>query len=319
MFELNYEIKGIDAKTFYGVNNQYFNLLKSTFPTLKITGRDHFIFAIGNNETLDVLKSKLDDIVSFISRNNSITLKDIENILNIKDETEKQLVFDQDIIVKGVNGKIIKAKTTNLKKLVKESEKKDMVFAIGPAGTGKTYTSVALAARALRDKEVKRIILTRPAVEAGESLGFLPGDLKEKLDPYLQPLYDALRDMIPHEKLESFIEKKVIEVAPLAFMRGRTLDEAFVILDEAQNTTHSQMKMFLTRMGMNAKFIITGDPSQVDLPLRQKSGLKEAMRILKDVQEIGFVHLTEEDVVRHPVVRKIINAYGNEEKRQREE
>lgn len=319
MFELNYEIKGIDAKTFYGVNNQYFNLLKSTFPTLKITGRDHFIFAIGNNETLDVLKSKLDDIVSFISRNNSITLKDIENILNIKDETEKQLVFDQDIIVKGVHGKIIKAKTTNLKKLVKESEKKDMVFAIGPAGTGKTYTSVALAARALRDKEVKRIILTRPAVEAGESLGFLPGDLKEKLDPYLQPLYDALRDMIPHEKLEGFIEKKVIEVAPLAFMRGRTLDEAFVILDEAQNTTHSQMKMFLTRMGMNAKFIITGDPSQVDLPLRQKSGLKEAMRILKDVQEIGFVHLTEEDVVRHPVVRKIINAYGNEEKRQREE
>ena len=319
MFELNYEIKGIDAKTFYGVNNQYFNLLKSTFPTLKITGRDHFIFAIGNNETLDVLKSKLDDIVSFISRNNSITLKDIENILNIKDETEKQLVFDQDIIVKGVNGKIIKAKTTNLKKLVKESEKKDMVFAIGPAGTGKTYTSVALAARALRDKEVKRIILTRPAVEAGESLGFLPGDLKEKLDPYLQPLYDALRDMIPHEKLEGFIEKKVIEVAPLAFMRGRTLDEAFVILDEAQNTTHSQMKMFLTRMGMNAKFIITGDPSQVDLPLRQKSGLKEAMRILKDVQEIGFVHLTEEDVVRHPVVRKIINAYGKEEKRQREE
>ena len=319
MFELNYEIKGIDAKTFYGVNNQYFNLLKSTFPTLKITGRDHFIFAIGNNETLDVLKSKLDDIVSFISRNNSITLKDIENILNIKDETEKQLVFDQDIIVKGVNGKIIKAKTTNLKKLVKESEKKDMVFAIGPAGTGKTYTSVALAARALRDKEVKRIILTRPAVEAGESLGFLPGDLKEKLDPYLQPLYDALRDMIPHEKLEGFIEKKVIEVAPLAFMRGRTLDEAFVILDEAQNTTHSQMKMFLTRIGMNAKFIITGDPSQVDLPLRQKSGLKEAMRILKDVQEIGFVHLTEEDVVRHPVVRKIINAYGNEEKRQREE
>ncbi|MGZ5273125.1 MAG: PhoH family protein [Kaistella sp.] len=319
MFELNYEIAGIDTKTFYGVNNQYFNLLKSSFPTLKITGRDHFVFAIGNNETLDILKSKLDDIISFISKHNSITLKDLENILNIKDENEKQLVFDQDIIVKGVNGKIIKAKTTNLKKLVKESEKKDMVFAIGPAGTGKTYTSVALAARALRDKEVKRIILTRPAVEAGESLGFLPGDLKEKMDPYLQPLYDALRDMIPHEKLEGFIEKKVIEVAPLAFMRGRTLDEAFVILDEAQNTTHSQMKMFLTRMGMNAKFIITGDPSQVDLPMRQKSGLKEAMRILKDVHEIGFVHLTDEDVVRHPVVRKIINAYGSEEKRQREE
>lgn len=319
MFELNYDLAGIDAKTFYGVNNQYFNLLKSSFPTLKITGRDHYVFAMGNQQALDVLKQKLDDIVNYISKNNSITLKDVENILNIKDETEKQLVFDQDIIVKGVNGKVIKAKTTNLKKLVKETEKKDMVFAIGPAGTGKTYTSVALAARALRDKEVKRIILTRPAVEAGESLGFLPGDLKEKLDPYLQPLYDALRDMIPHEKLEGFIEKKVIEVAPLAFMRGRTLDEAFVILDEAQNTTHSQMKMFLTRMGMNAKFIITGDPSQVDLPLRQKSGLKEAMRILKDVQEIGFIHLTEEDVVRHPVVRKIINAYGREEKRLREE
>lgn len=317
MFELTYDLEDIDAKIFYGVNNQYFNLIKSTFPTLKITGRDHYIFAMGNQEALDIFKLKLDDIVKFISKNNSIDLKDVENILNIKDENEKQLVFDQDIIVKGVNGKIIKAKTTNLKKLVKETEKKDMVFAIGPAGTGKTYTSVALAARALRDKAVKRIVLTRPAVEAGESLGFLPGDLKEKLDPYLQPLYDALRDMIPHEKLEGFIEKKVIEVAPLAFMRGRTLDDAFVILDEAQNTTHSQMKMFLTRMGMNAKFIITGDPSQVDLPPKQQSGLKEAMRILKDVKEIGFVHLNEEDIVRHPVVKKIILAYNDEEKRQR--
>ncbi|MDQ0476356.1 MULTISPECIES: PhoH family protein [Chryseobacterium] len=319
MFELKYEIEGIDAKTFYGVNNQYFNLLKSKFPTLKITGRDQSISALGTRDALDVLKTKLDDVVSFISKYNSITLQDFENILSLKDEAEKEIVFDQDIIVKGVNGKIIKAKTTNLKKLVRASQTKDMVFAIGPAGTGKTYTSVALAVRALRDKEVKRIILTRPAVEAGESLGFLPGDLKEKLDPYLQPLYDALRDMIPHEKLEGFIEKNIIEVAPLAFMRGRTLDEAFVILDEAQNTTHSQMKMFLTRMGMNAKFIITGDPTQIDLPMRQKSGLKEAMRILKDVGEIGFVHLTDEDVVRHPVVRKIINAYVKEEIRQREE
>ncbi|MFZ4928788.1 PhoH family protein [Chryseobacterium sp. Mn2064] len=317
MFELTYDLEDIDAKIFYGVNNQYFNLIKSSFPTIKITGRDHFVFAMGNQEALDILKQKLDDIVKFISKNNSIGLKDVENILNIKDENEKQLIFDQDIIVKGVNGKVIKAKTTNLKKLVKETEKKDMVFAIGPAGTGKTYTSVALAARALRDKEVKRIILTRPAVEAGESLGFLPGDLKEKLDPYLQPLYDALRDMIPHEKLEGFMEKKVIEVAPLAFMRGRTLDDAFVILDEAQNTTHAQMKMFLTRMGMNAKFIITGDPSQIDLPKNQQSGLKEAMRILSGVKEIGFVHLTEEDVVRHPVVRKIILAYNDEDKRVR--
>nr|WP_315032331.1 PhoH family protein [uncultured Chryseobacterium sp.] len=317
MFELTFDLEDIDVKIFYGVNNQYFNLIKSSFPTIKITGRDHFIFAMGNQEALDILKQKLNDIVAFISKNNSIGLKDVENILNIKDENEKHLIFDQDIIVKGVNGKIIKAKTTNLKKLVKETEKKDMVFAIGPAGTGKTYTSVALAARALRDKEVKRIILTRPAVEAGESLGFLPGDLKEKLDPYLQPLYDALRDMIPHEKLEGFMEKKVIEVAPLAFMRGRTLDDAFVILDEAQNTTHAQMKMFLTRMGMNAKFIITGDPSQIDLPKNQQSGLKEAMRILNGVKEIGFVHLTEEDVVRHPVVRKIILAYNDEDKRLR--
>ncbi len=315
MFEINYELEGIDTKTFYGVQNQNFNLLKSSFPTLKVTGRDNFIFAMGNREALDVLKQKLDDISAYISKHNSMDLKHLESLLKMKDDNEKQLVFDQDIIVKGVNGKVIKAKTTNLKKLVQVSEKKDMVFAIGPAGTGKTYTSVALAVRALRDKEVKRIILTRPAVEAGESLGFLPGDLKEKLDPYLQPLYDALRDMIPHEKLEGFMDKKVIEVAPLAFMRGRTLDEAFVILDEAQNTTHSQMKMFLTRMGMNAKFIITGDPSQVDLPPKQQSGLKESMNILKGIDEIGFVHLTEEDVVRHPVVKKIIVAYNNSEKR----
>ncbi|WP_407401549.1 PhoH family protein [Chryseobacterium sp.] len=317
MFELTYDLENIDSKSFYGVNNQYFNLIKSTFPTIKITGRDHYIFAMGNQEALDVLKLKLDTIVAFIAEHNAISLKDVENILNIKDENERQLVFDQDIIVKGVNGKIIKAKTTNLKKLVKECDKKDMVFAIGPAGTGKTYTSVALAARALRDKQVKRIVLTRPAVEAGESLGFLPGDMKDKLDPYLQPLYDALRDMIPHEKLEGFIEKKIIEVAPLAFMRGRTLDDAFVILDEAQNTTHAQMKMFLTRMGMNAKFIITGDPTQIDLPPKQHSGLKEAMRILKEVSEIGFVYLTEEDVVRHPVVKKIILAYNEEDKRSR--
>ena len=315
MFELNYEIKDIDIKTFYGVQNQYFNLIKSTFPTLKITGRDCYIFAAGNQQALDILEQKLDDIVKFIQNHHTIELKDVENILNIKDETEKQLIFDQDIIVKGVNGKIIKAKTTNLKKLVKESEKKDMVFAIGPAGTGKTYTSVALAVKALKEKNVKRIILTRPAVEAGESLGFLPGDLKEKLDPYLQPLYDALRDMIPHERLENFIEKRVIEVAPLAFMRGRTLDDAFVILDEAQNTTHSQMKMFLTRMGMNAKFIITGDPSQIELPKNQQAGLQEAMKILQNVEEIGFIHLNESDVVRHPIVKKIILAYNQSEKK----
>ncbi len=319
MYEITYELTGIDTKTFYGVNNQYFNLLKSSFPTLKITGRDNFIFAMGNQETLDVLKQKLDDIVSYISTNNSIGLKDLENILKIKSEEEKQLVFDQDIIVKGVNGKIIKAKTTNLKKLVKESEKKDMVFAIGPAGTGKTYTSVALAVRALRDKEVKRIILTRPAVEAGESLGFLPGDLKEKLDPYLQPLYDALRDMIPHEKLEGFIERKVIEVAPLAFMRGRTLSDAVVILDEAQNTTPQQIKMFLTRMGWSTKMIITGDMTQIDLPREQKSGLKEALKILEHVEGISIVNLAEKDIVRHKLVTRIVNAYDKYDKSKEKE
>lgn len=317
MYDLNFELNNIDLKEFYGVKNQKFNLLKSSFPTLKITGRNNKIFAVGDSETLDLFKQKLEDIVAFIYKNNSITLKDVQNILTIKNKEERALVFDNDTLIKGVGGRNIRAKTTNQKKLVRLTEKKDMIFAIGPAGTGKTYTSVALAVRALQNKQVKRIILTRPAVEAGESLGFLPGDMKEKLDPYMQPLYDALRDMIPFEKLENFIERKIIEVAPLAFMRGRTLDDAFVILDEAQNTTHSQMKMFLTRMGMNAKFIITGDPSQVDLPRNQKSGLREAMHILKDIKEVGFIHLSGEDVVRHPVVKKIIEAYKVEQQDER--
>jgi len=312
MSELNYQIEDIDIKQFYGVQNQHFNLIKSSFPNLKITGRDNFVFAVGNNEALELLKGKLDDFVTFISDRKTVELKDVENILKIQDENEKRLIFDGDILVKGVNGKIIRAKTSNLRRLVDASDTKDMVFAIGPAGTGKTYTSVALAVRALKAKHVKRIILTRPAVEAGESLGFLPGDMKEKLDPYMQPLYDALQDMIPFEKLSGYVERKVIEIAPLAFMRGRTLDDAFVILDEAQNTTSSQMKMFLTRMGMNAKFIITGDPSQADLPKNQKSGLQEAMKILRNINEIDFIHLTGEDVVRHPVVRKIIEAYSND-------
>ncbi|MDX1761100.1 MAG: PhoH family protein, partial [Christiangramia sp.] len=211
--------------------------------------------------------------------------------------------------VHGISGKVIKAQTANQRKMVELTRKNDLVFAIGPAGTGKTYTGVALAVKALKEKQVKRIILTRPAVEAGENLGFLPGDLKEKLDPYMQPLYDALRDMIPHEKLEVFIEKGVIQIAPLAFMRGRTLDNAFVILDEAQNTTHAQMKMFLTRMGKNAKFIITGDPGQIDLPRRVISGLKEALLILKDVKGVGMVYLDDKDVIRHRLVKKIIAAY----------
>jgi len=211
--------------------------------------------------------------------------------------------------VHGVNGKLIKARTANQRKLVDFSTKKDLVFAVGPAGTGKTYTAVALAVRALKEKQVKRIIMTRPAVEAGENLGFLPGDLKEKLDPYMQPLYDALRDMIPHEKLESYIEKGVIQIAPLAFMRGRTLDNAFVILDEAQNTTHNQMKMFLTRMGKNAKFVINGDPGQIDLPRKQISGLKEALLALKDIDGIAQIYLDDKDIIRHKLVKSIITAY----------
>jgi phosphate starvation-inducible PhoH-like protein len=216
-----------------------------------------------------------------------------------------------DVLVHGVSGKLIKAQTANQRKLVQLMGVNDMVFAVGPAGTGKTYTGVALAVKALKNKEVKRIIITRPAVEAGENLGFLPGDLKEKLDPYMQPLYDALRDMIPFEKLESYIEKEVIQIAPLAFMRGRTLDNAFVILDEAQNTTHAQMKMFLTRMGKNAKFMITGDPGQIDLPRRVISGLKEALLVLKDVKGVGVVYLDDKDVLRHRLVKQVIAAYKN--------
>jgi len=235
--------------------------------------------------------------------------KETETLLESEPTLQDGKMHPQNILVHGVSGKLVKALTAGQQKLVETVYKNDMVFAVGPAGTGKTYTGVALAVQALKNKEVRRIILTRPAVEAGESLGFLPGDLKEKLDPYLQPLYDALKDMIHFEKLESYLEKGIIEVAPLAFMRGRTLDEAFVILDEAQNTTHSQMKMFLTRMGKRAKFIITGDPDQIDLPPKQKSGLKEAMSILHDVEGIGMVKLTEKDVVRHKLVGRILQAY----------
>jgi len=233
----------------------------------------------------------------------------IEQILMTNQREYRDFVNDDDVIVHGTGGRLIKPQTPNQRKIVVSARKNDMVFLVGPAGTGKTFVSVALAVRALKNKEVKRIILTRPAVEAGENLGFLPGDLKEKLDPYLQPLYDALRTMIPHERLESHLEKGIIQIAPLAFMRGRTLDNAFVILDEAQNTTHNQMKMFLTRMGKNAKFIITGDPGQIDLPRKQVSGLKEALGILKPVKGIDIIHLTDRDVVRHRLVKKIIAAY----------
>ncbi|MFV0304243.1 MAG: PhoH family protein [Moheibacter sp.] len=309
MTELNLELTDISIQDFYGANNQNFKLLKTHFPKLKIIGRGKNISAVGNESDLIAFSTKISQIIQYLQHYNRLNEKDMEQLLDVEFPNQKSNLKVENTIVHGVNGKLVKAQTPGQKKLVELVNQNDMVFAVGPAGTGKTYTSVALAVQALKNKEVRRIILTRPAVEAGESLGFLPGDLKEKLDPYLQPLYDALRDMIHFEKLNSYYEKGIIEVAPLAFMRGRTLDEAFVILDEAQNTTHAQMKMFLTRMGKNAKFIITGDPDQVDLPPKQKSGLKGAMEILKNVDGIGMVKLTEKDVVRHKLVGKILHAY----------
>lgn len=276
----------------------------------------------GDEEVMDQFELKFNLIIQHYHKYNAVTENNIDNLM--LDEGEKMISSDDgsETIVHGNQGVKIKARTLNQKKLVESVDKNDMVFAVGPAGTGKTYTAVALAVRALKNKEVKRIVLTRPAVEAGENLGFLPGDLKEKLDPYLMPLYDALRDMIPPEKLGDMIEFGIIEIAPLAFMRGRTLDKAFVILDEAQNTTSMQMKMFLTRMGMTAKFIITGDMSQVDLPHRQKSGLAYALDVLKDVEGIGVVRLGQSDVIRHSLVKRIVDAFDKaeaEEKIRKEE
>lgn len=303
-------LEDVDLKVFYGEFNNNFKKIKETFPKLSITGRDHLIKASGNPEELQNFQQKIQQIVNYIDRYNKLDYIILNGILSNEIHAE---ISNEEIIVHGVGGKYITAKTSNLKILVDTVNKNDMVFAVGPAGTGKTYTSVALAVRALKDKEVRRIVLTRPAVEAGENLGFLPGDMKEKLDPYLQPLYDALKDMISREKLSSYIEKGIIEIAPLAFMRGRTLDQAFVILDEAQNTTHSQMKMFLTRMGKSAKFIITGDITQIDLPNNQKSGLKEVIHLLQNIPGIGFVTLNEMDVVRHPLVKDILKAYSKKE------
>src|SRR5690554_1140992 len=249
-------------------------------------------------------------LIEHFAKYNKLDENAIERILTSQSREEYDTSLNSaDILVHGVGGKIVKAQTVNQRRLVDLMAKNDMVFAVGPAGTGKTYTGVALAVKALKEKQVKRIILTRPAVEAGENLGFLPGDMKEKLDPYMQPLYDALRDMIPHETLISYLEKGTVQIAPLAFMRGRTLDNAFVILDEAQNTTHAQMKMFLTRMGKNAKFMITGDPGQIDLPRRVISGLKEALLVLKDIKGIGMVFLDDKDVIRHKLVKQVIDAY----------
>lgn len=302
------EISEISPKDFWGPQDIHLGLLKKLYPKLKIIARGALLKVYGEEEVLDEFEKKFERLLNFFSKYNRMDENTIERIV-MDSEQHPTLLQNDQVLVHGVSGKLIKALTPNQHNLVKQVEKNDMVFAIGPAGTGKTYTGVALAVRALKNKEVKRIILTRPAVEAGENLGFLPGDMKEKLDPYMQPLYDALRDMIPPQTLEDYLAKGVIQIAPLAFMRGRTLDNAFVILDEAQNTTHSQMKMFLTRMGKNAKFIITGDPGQIDLPRKVSSGLKEALYILKNIDGIGMLYLDDKDIVRHRLVKKIVDAY----------
>ena len=309
----------VNPQAFFGEQNSTIELLKTYFPKIKIVARGNEIHIFGEEALLDEFEKRLGQLIQHFEKYNHLDKNTIERILFSDTGLLPSTLLDKDFIVHGVKGKIIRAQTPNQQKLLELIGKNDMVFAIGPAGTGKTYTSVALAVRALKDKQVKRIILTRPAVEAGENLGFLPGDLKDKLDPYMQPLYDALMDMIPFDKLNSFIENGTIQIAPLAVMRGRTLDNAFVILDEAQNTTYVQMKMFLTRMGKNAKFIITGDPGQIDLPRKTASGLSEALRIIKGIKGIGTLWLDDKDVVRHPLVKEIINAYTRAEKEEREE
>jgi len=307
--EIEIELIDIDPRDFFGNNNENIDKIKLYFPKLKIIARGNKIKAFGQKEVLKEFKEGLNKLLKYFTKHNSINEYFIENLFNGNNENLTSKISNNNLILHGVNGRLVKAVTLNQIKIVELISKKDLVFAIGPAGTGKTYTSVALAVKFLKEKKVKRIILTRPAVEAGENLGFLPGDMNDKLDPYMQPLYDALREMIPKEKLKKFIESGTIQIAPLAYMRGRNLDDAFVILDEAQNTTHSQMKMFLTRMGKNAKFIITGDPGQIDLPRKIVSGLKEAILILKEINEIGILYLNEKDVMRHKLLKKVINAY----------
>ena len=310
MNEIKIDLSGVSVQEFFG--NQNANIIKigTYFPKIKIVARGNTLKAYGEENILQEFSKKTEMLVAHYGKYNILNDEIIERIIFANNKEKTVLNGGTEVnILHGVGGKIIKAKTLNQKRLVESMNKNDMVFAIGPAGTGKTYTGVALAVKALKNKEVKRIILTRPAVEAGENLGFLPGDLNEKLDPYMQPLYDSLRDMIPNESLQSYLVKGTIQIAPLAFMRGRTLDNAFVILDEAQNSTHSQMKMFLTRMGKNSKFMITGDPEQVDLPKKMTSGLNEALLILKNSIGIGIIKLDEKDVIRHVLVKKIIEAY----------
>jgi phosphate starvation-inducible PhoH-like protein len=310
-------LETVNPIEFFGVNNGKLDILKKKFPLLKILSRGTQLKLSGSPEQVENAKEKIDLIVTYLERNGHMSENYFEQILGGDDaETIDNFIETNpnEILVFGPNGKSVRARTANQKKLVQQVEKNDIVFAIGPAGTGKTYTAVAMAVRALKNKQVKKIILTRPAVEAGENLGFLPGDLKEKIDPYLRPLYDALDDMIPADKLGYYMSTRTIEIAPLAYMRGRTLDNAFIILDEAQNATDLQIKMFLTRIGANAKAIITGDITQVDLPRNQKSGLVTAVRILQNIDGIAHIELDEDDVVRHKLVKQILRAYEKERK-----
>lgn len=315
MTETIINLESVNPIEFFGVNNGKLDILKKRFPLLKILSRGTQLKLSGASEQIEEAREKIDQLIQYLQRNGNVSHNYFEQILGGDDAESTDHFVEKnphEVLVFGPNGKSVRARTQNQKKMVSLAEKNDVIFAIGPAGTGKTYTAVALAVNALKNKMVKKIILTRPAVEAGESLGFLPGDLKEKIDPYLRPLYDALDDMIPADKLGYYMSTRVIEIAPLAYMRGRTLDNAFIILDEAQNTTDLQIKMFLTRIGANAKAIITGDLSQIDLPKNQKSGLEKATRILKNIDGIAHIELDEEDVVRHRLVKAIIRAYDKE-------
>lgn len=311
MSEKKIILEDIAPVDLYGVNDSKLSLIKKRFPNLKIVARGEVIKVSGEAEEINQLEMVVNVLTAYFNRYGTLTENAIEQILgkSSPNRVGSESVEGDDVIVFGNNGLIIKARTTNQRRIVESIKKNDMVFAIGPAGTGKTYTAVALAVRALKNREIKKIVLTRPAVEAGENLGFLPGAIKEKLDPYLQPLYDALDDMIAPEKLAYYIENRIIQIAPLAFMRGRTLDNAFVILDEAQNATQGQLKMFLTRMGSSAKFLITGDITQIDLPKHQPSGLIQAMKLLNNVNGIEFIQLDGDDVIRHKLVKKIVEVY----------
>ena len=311
MIERIYILENVDPVIFYGVNNSNMQLIKTLFPKLRIVARGNVMKVIGEEEESDLFLKKIREIEKYCEEYNALTEDVIMDII----KGHAPVVAKQDhLIIHGMNGKAIVARTENQQKLVKAFEDNDLVFATGPAGSGKTFVAIALAVKALKNKEVRKIILSRPAVEAGEKLGFLPGEMKDKLDPYLQPLYDALQEMIPAAKLKEYMENNVIQIAPLAFMRGRTLNEAVIILDEAQNTTTHQIKMFLTRLGMNAKMIVTGDVTQIDLPPTATSGLVQAMRILRDVAGIGRVEFTKKDIVRHKLVQRIVEAYDQFDK-----